>query len=58
MKIFAFLINFALCHPTKTSCIATCTGETADWSTYSSNGVKTKGKKFRQEIINQKYNKF
>ena len=53
MKLCAFLINLAVCHPTKTSCIATCTGETADWSTYSSNGVKTKGKKFRQKIINR-----
>ena len=50
MKIFAFLTSLALCQPlkdgTKQFCTATCTGETDDWATYSSNGVKTKGKIF------------
>ena len=47
MKIFAFLFGLIFSHPAGAgkTCIATCTGETDKWATYSTNGVTTTGDK-------------
>ena len=47
MKLFAFLFGLVLSHPLGAgkTCIATCTGETEKWATYSTNGVTTTGDK-------------
>ena len=47
MKIFAFLFGLIFSYPAGAgkTCIATCTGETDKWATYSSNGVTTTGDK-------------
>ena len=50
MKIFAFLFGLAQLprgnsNPVANKlCTATCSGETDDWKSYSSNGVTTTGK--------------
>ena len=57
MKLFAFLIGLAQLSrghgnsvvPTGTKnklCTATCSGETDEWKSYSSNGVTTTGRAY------------
>ena len=47
MNVFFLLFGLVLSHPLGAgrTCIATCTGETDKWATYSPNGVTTTGSK-------------
>ena len=67
MKLFAFLTGLAQLPrgngdpvaPTGTKnklCTATCSGETDDWKSYSSNGVTTTGKSSSWKISLLKLN--